>query len=144
MLPAGRERLSDYLGHSMRGQMILGGLGSCFFLLAMISFSIFWVAKRHLEPYPAAQAKVVSALLVPLAIGDVSLRRQQRCNCADKTRSASRSSSEFLHLRNEPAKQASVFLTLLPLPVSLIYAPRQWTTLIWGNVGITAVLLLWR
>jgi Ca2+/Na+ antiporter len=64
--------VSDFLGRSVRGQMVIGGLGSCFFLLAMISLSIFWITKRELKDQPAIQERVITALLVPLAIGDVS------------------------------------------------------------------------
>lgn len=38
----------------------------------MISLSLFYMMKKHLEPYPAIQEKLVRALLVPLAIADVS------------------------------------------------------------------------
>lgn len=42
-------------------------------LLAMISFSLFYLFKRHLEDKPVLQEKLVKGLLIPLAIADVSL-----------------------------------------------------------------------
>jgi hypothetical protein len=46
-----------------------------FFLLAMINISLFHVARHHLAAYPSVQGKVVKALLIPLAIADVSIYR---------------------------------------------------------------------
>lgn len=42
-------------------------------LLAMISFSLFYIFKKHLEDKPVLQEKLVKGLLIPLAIADVSL-----------------------------------------------------------------------
>ena len=91
MLPGAIERSSAGMGLSIRGQMIIGGLGSCafllllrrwaclgraddsgFFLLALISLSLFWTIKRTLPERPDLQQRLVKALLVPLAIADVS------------------------------------------------------------------------
>lgn len=44
-----------------------------FMLLAMISFSLFYIFKKHLEDKPVLQEKLVKGLLIPLAIADVSL-----------------------------------------------------------------------
>lgn len=41
-------------------------------LLAMISFSLFYLFKKHLDDKPVLQEKLVKGLLIPLAIADVS------------------------------------------------------------------------
>lgn len=43
-----------------------------FFLLAMISLSLFPIIKKDLEHLPVLQEKLISGLLTPLAIADVS------------------------------------------------------------------------
>jgi hypothetical protein len=43
-----------------------------FFLLAMISLSLFPIIKQELDHLPALQEKLVRGLLLPLAIADVS------------------------------------------------------------------------
>ncbi|CAD6568544.1 MAG: hypothetical protein TREMPRED_004634 [Tremellales sp. Tagirdzhanova-0007] len=73
LLPAGVERATMIIGETTRGQMVIGGLGSCFLLLAMISLSLFPMFKKHLAYAPLVQEKLVRALLVPLAIADDGL-----------------------------------------------------------------------
>ena len=46
-----------------------------FFLLALISLSMFWTIKRSLPDRPDLQQRFVKALLIPLAIADVSSHR---------------------------------------------------------------------
>ena len=71
------------MGRTVRGQIVIGGLGNCeptswsleltgsgFFLLAMISFSLFPVF-RSIKDRPQLQEKLVTGLLTPLAIADV-------------------------------------------------------------------------
>jgi hypothetical protein len=78
------------MGATSRGQMVIGGLGSCqlshhrrlspevnadktgFFLLAMLALSMFPLIKNNLGGNPVVQEKMVKGLLVPLAIADVS------------------------------------------------------------------------
>ncbi len=43
-----------------------------FFLLAMISLSLFTTITRQLSHLPHIQEKLIRALLIPLAIADVS------------------------------------------------------------------------
>ncbi|KAL7418973.1 hypothetical protein Q5752_006657 [Cryptotrichosporon argae] len=107
LLPSGVERSTAGLGSTVRGQMVVCCLGSCFLLLALISFSLFPTVRA----LPAAhQEPVVRALLVPLAVADL----------------------------------VHIALTLLPLPLSLVLRPGQWTGPIYGNVAITACLFLAR
>ncbi|WVQ76441.1 hypothetical protein IAR50_006108 [Cryptococcus sp. DSM 104548] len=70
-LPLTIEKASALVGKSVRGQLVTTQLGSCFLLLAMISFSLFWVIKKHFNENPAVQQKLVKALLIPLAIADL-------------------------------------------------------------------------
>ncbi|KAK1926278.1 hypothetical protein DB88DRAFT_481304 [Papiliotrema laurentii] len=72
MLPVGMERSTAGIGRTIRGQMIIGGLGSCFFLLALISLSLFPTIKRSLPDRPDIQGRLAKALLIPLAIADIS------------------------------------------------------------------------
>lgn len=102
--------MTRIVGETTRGQMLMGALGSCFFLLAMISFSLFPLFKKHLSHLPQIQEKMVRGLLVPLAIADIT----------------------------------HIVLTLLPLPISLLESPAQWTTIIIGNVWITVGLFVIR
>ncbi|GHJ89322.1 hypothetical protein NliqN6_5724 [Naganishia liquefaciens] len=106
LLPRGLETFSDAVGHGIRGRLLVGCLGNCFFLLAMISLSLFPILKTELGHLPILQEKLVRALLMPLAIADIT----------------------------------HIMLSLIPLPTSLVLRPDLWTGLIWGNVGITAVL----
>ncbi|ODN75846.1 hypothetical protein L202_05839 [Cryptococcus amylolentus CBS 6039] len=70
-LPLNIERASALVGKSVRGQLVTTQLGSCFLLLAMISFSLFWVIKKNFKDQPAVQEKLVKALLIPLSIADL-------------------------------------------------------------------------
>jgi hypothetical protein len=49
-----------------------------FFLLAMISLSLFPIIKRDLAHLPALQERLISGLLAPLAIADVSILHLDR------------------------------------------------------------------
>lgn len=95
-LPRNIERATLKMGNTVRGQIVVSELGSCkscsklplshlfltcvwvvvrvsgFMLLAMISFSLFYLFKKHLEDKPVLQEKLVKGLLIPLAIADVS------------------------------------------------------------------------
>ncbi|KAK4683830.1 hypothetical protein P7C73_g6387, partial [Tremellales sp. Uapishka_1] len=87
LLPPRIERVTSIVGGTTRGQMVIGGLGSCelafvgsskkgssleagFLLLAMISLSLFPIIKNTLKGQPEIQLKLVKGLLVPLAIAD--------------------------------------------------------------------------
>ncbi|ORY31934.1 hypothetical protein BCR39DRAFT_524678 [Naematelia encephala] len=110
LLPPHYERVTTIMGNTVRGQIVIGGLGSCFLLLAMISLSLFPIIKHTLKDQPAAQAKLVKGLLIPLAIADLT----------------------------------HIFVTLIPMPMSLLETPQKWTTLVNGNVWITTVLFIVR
>ncbi|KIR37420.1 hypothetical protein I352_00736 [Cryptococcus deuterogattii MMRL2647] len=93
-LPRNIERATLKMGNTVRGQIVVSELGSCkscsklplshlfltcvwvvvrisgFMLLAMISFSLFYLFKKHLEDKPVLQEKLVKGLLIPLAIAD--------------------------------------------------------------------------
>lgn len=58
-----------------------------FFLLAMISLSLFATIKWSLPDRPDIQERLVKALLIPLAIADVSVLKwsEIRCSWADVT-----------------------------------------------------------
>jgi hypothetical protein len=49
-----------------------------FFLLAMISLSLFPIIKKELAHLPNLQEKLISGLLTPLAIADVSILDSNR------------------------------------------------------------------
>ncbi|WOO80202.1 uncharacterized protein LOC62_03G003713 [Vanrija pseudolonga] len=68
LLPSTTERITNIVGRTVRGQMVVGQLGSLFLLLAMISFSLFPLFKWQLGSQPAIQEKLVRGLLVPLII----------------------------------------------------------------------------
>ncbi|TXT07399.1 hypothetical protein VHUM_03119 [Vanrija humicola] len=70
LLPSTTERITNIVGRTVRGQMVVTQLGSLFLLLAMISFSLFPLFKWTLGSQPAVQEKLVRGLLVPLYIGD--------------------------------------------------------------------------
>ncbi|WVQ94098.1 hypothetical protein IAU59_001176 [Kwoniella sp. CBS 9459] len=107
------ERSTMAMGRTSRGQMIICELGSCFTLLAMISLSLLYIIKKHLNDRPKIQEKLVKGLLVPLAIADI------------------------LHIA----------VTLLPLPVSHIKTPSEWTHIlhctVWITSGLFAVRVAW-
>ncbi|WVQ64525.1 uncharacterized protein L199_002692 [Kwoniella botswanensis] len=109
-LPDGIERLTVGIGGSSRGQMVISQLGSCFILLAMISLSLVYLFKKHLDDKPALLEKMMKGLLVPLAIADL------------------------LH----------VFVTLIPLPISHLKSPSEWTYIIHCTVWITLSLFVTR
>ncbi|WVW81544.1 hypothetical protein I302_103539 [Kwoniella bestiolae CBS 10118] len=104
------ERLTVGIGGSSRGQMVISQLGSCFILLAMISLSLVYLFKKHLDDRPALLEKMMKGLLVPLAIADL------------------------LH----------VFVTLIPLPISHLKSPSEWTHIIHCTVWITLTLFMTR
>ncbi|ORX33545.1 hypothetical protein BD324DRAFT_639238 [Kockovaella imperatae] len=60
------------LGKTIRGQIVVGGLGSCFLLFAMISLSLFPIIKRSLPDRPDIQERLVKGILIPLAIADLT------------------------------------------------------------------------
>ncbi|EIW67851.1 hypothetical protein TREMEDRAFT_32751 [Tremella mesenterica DSM 1558] len=70
LLPETVERSTIGIGATTRGQMVIGALGSCFFLIAMISFSLFPVIQSL--PESPTKVSLVKALLIPLAIADLS------------------------------------------------------------------------
>ncbi|OWZ79191.1 hypothetical protein C365_02119 [Cryptococcus neoformans Bt85] len=70
-IPRNIERATLKMGSTVRGQIVVSELGSCFMLLAMISFSLFYIFKKHLEDKPVLQEKLVKGLLIPLAIADL-------------------------------------------------------------------------
>lgn len=102
LLPDRVEPVTRIMGSTTRGQMVIGGLGSCtsdrslpspitrtrwrdtrscrmersdwsgFLLLAMLALSMFPLIRKHLASNPVVQEKMVKGLLVPLAIADVS------------------------------------------------------------------------
>ncbi|KAL0244004.1 hypothetical protein I308_105267 [Cryptococcus tetragattii IND107] len=109
-LPRNIERATLKMGNTVRGQIVVSELGSCFMLLAMISFSLFYLFKRHLEDKPVLQEKLVKGLLIPLAVADV------------------------LHIA----------VTLLPLPMSHLENPSQWTYILHSTVWITSSLFIVR
>ena len=101
LLPEGVERLTKIIGDTSRGQMIIGALGNCerfpemmnvssqcstqflgFFLLAMLSLSMFPMLRKHLSHLPHIQEKLVRGLLVPLGIADVSFLSVQYSYCS--------------------------------------------------------------
>ncbi|OCF34948.1 hypothetical protein I317_06284 [Kwoniella heveanensis CBS 569] len=110
MLSERVERSTMNLGRTSRGQMIICELGSCFMLLAMLSLSLLYIIKKHLNDRPAIQEKLVKGLLVPLAIADL------------------------LHIA----------VTLLPLPVSHLKSPSEWTHILHCTVWITLTLFVVR
>ncbi|WVF66480.1 hypothetical protein IAT40_001220 [Kwoniella sp. CBS 6097] len=107
------ERSTIKMGQTSRGQMIICELGSCFMLLAMLSLSLLYIIKKHLNDRPAIQEKLVKGLLIPLAIADL------------------------LHIA----------VTLLPLPISHIKSPSEWTHVlhctVWITLTLFAVRLSW-
>ncbi|KGB77182.2 hypothetical protein CNBG_3020 [Cryptococcus deuterogattii R265] len=109
-LPRNIERATLKMGNTVRGQIVVSELGSCFMLLAMISFSLFYLFKKHLEDKPVLQEKLVKGLLIPLAIADL------------------------LHIG----------VTLLPLPMSHLENPSQWTYILHSTVWITSGLFIVR
>ncbi|OCF59939.1 hypothetical protein L486_02612 [Kwoniella mangroviensis CBS 10435] len=111
-LPDGIERLTVGIGGSSRGQMVISQLGSCFILLAMISLSLVYLFKKHLDDKPALLERMMKGLLVPLAIADVSV--------------------------------VVVFVTLIPLPISHLKSPSEWTHIIHCTVWITLSLFVTR
>lgn len=52
--------------------VIVAQLGVVCALLGLLNFSVFTTVRKHLHSDPALQEKIVSAMLVPLLIGDVS------------------------------------------------------------------------
>ncbi|UOH83946.1 hypothetical protein LQV05_006684 [Cryptococcus neoformans] len=80
-IPRNIERATLKMGSTVRGQIVVSELGSYvygvssgytgFMLLAMISFSLFYIFKKHLEDKPVLQEKLVKGLLIPLAIADL-------------------------------------------------------------------------
>ncbi|KAK8845362.1 hypothetical protein IAR55_006075 [Kwoniella newhampshirensis] len=110
LLPGHIERATKDIGTTSRGQMIVCELGSCFVLLALISLSLFYLFKHHLEHQPAIQETMIRGLLVPLAIADL------------------------LHIA----------VTLLPLPISHLKSPSQWTHILHCTVWITLTLFVVR
>ncbi|KIR79289.1 hypothetical protein I305_02128 [Cryptococcus gattii E566] len=110
MLPRNIERATLKMGNTVRGQIVVSELGSCFMLLAMISFSLFYLFKKHLDDKPVLQEKLVKGLLIPLAIADL------------------------LHIA----------VTLLPLPMSHLENPSQWTYILHSTVWITSSLFIVR
>nr|ODO04348.1 hypothetical protein L204_00706 [Cryptococcus depauperatus CBS 7855] len=115
LMPSYLERSTLNMGHTSRGQTITGQLGSCFLLLGMISVSLFYLFKKHLNDQPVIQEKLVRGLLIPLAIADPSLG--------------------FL---------CSTGMTLLPLPVSHLKNPSEWTFMLHATVWITLGLFIVR
>ncbi|KIR63776.1 hypothetical protein I312_105272 [Cryptococcus bacillisporus CA1280] len=109
-LPRNIERATLKMGNTVRGQIVVSELGSCFLLLAMISFSLFYLFKKHLDDKPVLQEKLVKGLLIPLAIADL------------------------LHIA----------VTLLPLPMSHLENPSQWTYILHSTVWITSSLFIVR
>ncbi|WWC57861.1 uncharacterized protein I303_100396 [Kwoniella dejecticola CBS 10117] len=109
-LPDALERTSVGIGATSRGQMVISQLGSCFILLAMISISLVYLFKKHLDDTPAGLEKMMRGLLVPLAIADL------------------------LH----------IFVTLLPLPISHLKSPSEWTHIVHCTVWITLGLFITR
>ncbi|WVO14905.1 hypothetical protein L204_102545 [Cryptococcus depauperatus] len=110
LMPSYLERSTLNMGHTSRGQTITGQLGSCFLLLGMISVSLFYLFKKHLNDQPVIQEKLVRGLLIPLAIADL------------------------LHTG----------MTLLPLPVSHLKNPSEWTFMLHATVWITLGLFIVR
>ncbi|WVR03368.1 hypothetical protein IAU60_000359 [Kwoniella sp. DSM 27419] len=104
------ERSTWDIGRSSRGQILAGELGSCFMLLAMISLSLVYLFKKHLDDRPAVLEKMVKGLLVPLAIADL------------------------LHIA----------VTFLPLPISHIRSPRDWSHVLHCTIWITSTLFIVR
>jgi hypothetical protein len=57
---------------------------------------------------------------------------------------ANPSSVVYIHSLAQHFTHNSIALTLFPLPLDLVLDPAKWTTLIWGNVGITFGLFIVR
>lgn len=55
----------------------------------MISFSLFYLFKKHLDDKPVLQEKLVKGLLIPLAIADVSSYMVDCCHLLMSFRSFS-------------------------------------------------------
>ncbi|WWC85591.1 uncharacterized protein L201_000455 [Kwoniella dendrophila CBS 6074] len=114
-LPDNLERNTLFIGDSSRGQMLISQLGSCFTLLGMISLSLVYLFKKHLDDKPVLLEKMMKGLLTPLAIAD---------------------------LRTETGN--SVFVTLIPLPLSHLKSPSEWTHVIHCTIWITLGLFVTR
>ncbi|WWC67071.1 uncharacterized protein I206_100978 [Kwoniella pini CBS 10737] len=114
-LPNNIEKNTINIGSTSRGQIIISQLGSCFILLAMISLSLIYLFKKYLNDKPLILEKMLKGLLIPLAIADEL--------------------TIYDH---------SVFVTLLPLPISHLKSPLEWTYILHCTVWITLTLFITR
>lgn len=82
MLPEGVERFTAMLGSTIRGEMLVAGLGNCestalanelmkgFLVLALVSLSILPIIKTVQDV--TLQEKLFARMMLPLGIADVS------------------------------------------------------------------------